>query len=93
MQEIYSSNPPVVTGIHNPNKSQARHHRSSKLSVLLRGITSKHHGHGDFYFLNCLHSFGTQNKLEFHKMVYEYKDFCNAVMPSEDTKLLEFNQY
>ena len=28
MQEIRSSNPPVVTGICDPNKSGARHHRS-----------------------------------------------------------------
>ena len=21
------------------------------------------------------------------------KDFCNVIMPSEDTKILEFNQY
>ena len=27
MQEIRSSNPPVVTGISDPNKSQARHHQ------------------------------------------------------------------
>ena len=33
-----------------------------KLSTLLRRITSKHHG--DFYCLNCLHSFRTENKLE-----------------------------
>ena len=26
MHEIHSSNPPVVTGIFDPNKSQARHH-------------------------------------------------------------------
>ena len=30
-----------------------------KLSTLLRGITSIHHG--DFYCLNCLHSFRTEN--------------------------------
>ena len=29
MQEIRSSNPPVVTGICDPNKSWARHHRNS----------------------------------------------------------------
>ena len=23
----------------------------------------------------------------------ETRDFCNAIMPSEDTKILEFNQY
>ena len=31
-----------------------------KLSTLLRGITSKHRG--NFYCLNCLHSFRTKNK-------------------------------
>ena len=30
-----------------------------KLSALLRGITSKHHG--DFYCLNCFHSFAAKN--------------------------------
>ena len=38
---------------------------SKKLWVSLRGITSKHHI--DFYFLNCLHSFVTEKKREFHK--------------------------
>ena len=33
-----------------------------KLSALLRGITSKNKG--DFYCLNCFHSFRTKNKLE-----------------------------
>ena len=32
-----------------------------KLPTLLRGITSKHNS--DFYCLNCLHSFRTENKL------------------------------
>ena len=35
-----------------------------KVSALLRQITSKHHG--DFYCLNCLHSFATENKHESH---------------------------
>ena len=35
-----------------------------KLSTLLKGITTKHHG--DFYRLNCLHSFRTENKLKSH---------------------------
>ena len=43
------------------------------LSPLLRGITSKHHG--DFYCLNCLHSFATKNKRESHKKVRKNKDF------------------
>ena len=47
---------------------------------------------GNFYCLNCLHSFRTKNRLESHKRVCENKDFGNIIMPSEDTKILEFNQ-
>ena len=36
MQEISSSNPPVVTGICDPNKSRARHHHSLKLGSKLK---------------------------------------------------------
>ena len=54
-----------------------------KLSALLIGITLKHKD--DFY---CL-----KNKLESHKNVCENEDFCNIKMPSEVTKILEFNQY
>ena len=64
---------------------------SKKLSALLRGITSKYYG--NFYFMNCLYSFRTKNKLELHERVCENKDFCSVIMPSEDTKILEFNQY
>ena len=34
-----------------------------------------------------------KKKLESHKKVCENKDFCNIMMPSEDTKIFEFNQY
>ena len=50
------------------------------LSTLLRGITSKHHD--DFYCLNCLHFFGTENKLTSYEKVYKNKDFlsnCNDI--------------
>ena len=33
MQEIGSSNPRVVTGTSDPNRSRARHHRSLKLGL------------------------------------------------------------
>ena len=65
--------------------------KKEKLPALVRGITSKHHG--NFYWLNCLYSFKTKNKLESHKKLCENKDFCNIVMSSEDNKILEFNQY
>ena len=61
------------------------------LSELKRGITSKHHGY--FYCLNCLHSFATENKSKPHKKLCENKDFCNFIMPSEEAKILEYNQY
>ena len=65
--------------------------QSKSLLALLRGVTSKHHG--DIYCLNCFRSFATKSKLQSHKTVCENKDFCNIIMPSEDTKILEFNQY
>ena len=62
-----------------------------QLSALVRRITLKHHC--DFYCPTCLHSFTTENKRKSRKKVWENKDFCNVVMPSKDTKILEFNQY
>ena len=43
------------------------------LSALLHRMTSKNKG--DFYCLNCLHSFRTNNKLKFHEKVCKNKDF------------------
>ena len=49
---------------------------------------------GSFYYLHCLHSFGTKNKLELHKNACEKKqEFCNVTMPSEDLKISEFHQH
>ena len=73
-----------------PNGERWYYLAVKKLSALLRGITSKYYG--DFYCLNCLHSFRTKYKLKSHKKVCKNKDFCNFLMPSEDTKT-EFNQY
>ena len=59
------------------------------LSALLRGITSKHHG--DFYCLNCFHSYSTKNKLEKHEKVCNDHDYCWVEMPNEDNKILKYN--
>ena len=64
---------------------------SQKISSLLRGITSEYHG--NFYCLNCFYYFAIKNKLQLHKRACENKDFCKTIMPSEDTKNLEFSQY
>ena len=58
----------IPNGEERKAKSKGRqwHYLAVKeLSALLRGITSKHYG--DFYCLNCLHSFRSKNKLELHK--------------------------
>ena len=60
-----------------------------KLSTLSRGKASK--PYGDFYCLNCLHCLRANNKFELHKRVCENKGFFNIIMPSKDTKILEFN--
>ena len=62
-----------------------------KLSELLRGLTRNKNS--DFYCLNCPYSFKTRYTFESHKYKCEKKDFCHVVMPSEETKMLEFNQY
>ena len=64
---------------------------SKKLSMLLRGVTSK--DHGDFYCLNCLRSFRTENKLKSYEKVCKNKDFGGLVMPPEKDNILEFKQY
>ena len=66
------------------------HYLAVKNSTLLRGVTSEH---GDFYCLNCPHSFRTKNKLESHEKVCKNKDFCGIIVPSEKDNILEFNQY
>ena len=46
-----------------PNKEIGGwHYLALKLSALLHGITAKHKG--DFYCLNCPHSFRTESKLK-----------------------------
>ena len=59
-----------------------------KLYVLLRGITSKH---SVMFIVWIAFILLEQNKLEWHKKVCKNKSFCNIIMPSEDTKILEFN--
>ena len=59
-----------------------------KLPALLRGITSTHEG--DFYCLNCFHSFRTENKLKKYKNVCEDHDYCYVEMPKEDNEILKY---
>ena len=72
-----------------PNGKKWHYFAVKELSALLREITSNNDG--DFYCLNCLHSFRTKNKIESHKKAC--KNFCNVIMSFEDAKILEFNHY
>ena len=44
-----------------------------------------------FYYFNELK--WRRMTLSCSKKVWKNKDFCNILMPSEDTNILEFNQY
>ena len=54
-------------------------------SRLLRGISSNHDG--DYYCLNCFHSYRTENKLNVHKKICE-----NHEMPSPNNNIIKYNQ-
>ena len=54
-----------------------------------RGITSKHKG--NFYCLNCLHSYRTENKLKKHENVCKNYDYCYIEIPEEYNKILKYN--
>ena len=44
--------------------------------------------------MNCLHSFRIKIKLESYKKVCKNNNnFCNVIVPSEVTKILELNEY
>ena len=58
-----------------------------RISVLLRGITSRHNG--DFYCLNCFHSYTTENKLRKHEKICNDHDFCFLKMPDDDHKIFK----
>ena len=58
------------------------------ISGLLRGITSNHNG--DYYCLNCFHSYTTEKKLRKHERICENHNFCHLKMPDEDNKILKY---
>ena len=59
------------------------------LSRLFRGITWSHCG--DFYCLNCLHSFRTDNALKKHEGLCDNNDYCNVEIPTQFNKTLKYN--
>ena len=57
------------------------------LSRLFNGITSNHNG--DFYCLNCLLPFRTNNALEKHERLCQNNDYCRKEMPTQFNKTLK----
>ena len=57
------------------------------LSPLLRGITSSNSG--DFYCLNCFHSYHTNNKLKKHERVCNNQNYRHVDMAEEDKNILK----
>ena len=55
------------------------------MSALLRGISWSNNG--DFYCLNCFHSYSAHNKLKKHEKVCNNHDYCRVYMPKEQEKI------
>ena len=65
---------------------------TKRLSKLFRGIIMEiSNNHGDFYCLNCLHSFRTDNALKKHERLCENNDYCSVEMPTKLNKILKYN--
>ena len=59
------------------------------LKRLCRGITSNHDG--DFYCLNCLHSFRTDDRLKEHARLCESHEPFEPIMPNEGKNIIRYN--
>ena len=67
-----------------------RHYLAVRIfSALLRGITSNHNG--DFYCLNCFHSYHSHNKLRINEKLCHKHDYCHVEMHKEVEKILKCN--
>ena len=60
-----------------------------KITASLRRITSKHDG--DFYCLNFVLFFWTENKLKSHEKVCKNKGFGGIIILSQKDNILQFN--
>ena len=70
------------------NDKRDKHYLAVKsISGLLRGIISNHNG--DFYCLNCFHSYRTNKKLKKHEKIYKNHDFSHLQMPDANNNILE----
>ena len=67
-----------------------RHYLAVKeWSALLRRITSNNNG--NFYCINCLHSFRIKNKLKKHSHVCKNHGYFYIEIPKDNNKILKYN--
>ena len=64
-------------------------HPTNGLSRLFKGITSSHNG--DFYCLNCLHSFRTNSKPKEYERLCENNYYCKEDMPDKKHNIFKYN--
>ena len=62
---------------------------AQSLSALLRGTSSSNNG--EFYCLNCFHSYDTLNRLKNHERVCNNHDYSNVDMPEEGKTILKYS--
>ena len=75
-----------VTLLMIPDKNNRWHYLAVKsFPALFRRITST--DNGDFYCLNCFHSYHTLNKLKKHERICNNHDYCRIDMPKENEKI------
>ena len=79
----------MITDNNNDNNNNWHYLAVKSISGLLKEITSKHNG--EFYCLNCFHSYTTEKKLKKHERICKYQDFWRVKMPREDNKILKYN--
>ena len=80
----------IITDNDDEDTTNEWHYLAVKsISRLFRRITSTNNG--DFYCLNCMHSFRTDNKLKKHGRLCNDKKFCEVIMPSPDKNILKYN--
>ena len=61
------------------------HYRAIKsIPALLRGVSSSHNG--DYYCLNCFHSYSTEEKLKAHEELCINNNFASIKMPTKKNK-------
>ena len=58
-------------------------------SRLFRGVTTNNNC--DFYCLNYLHSYRTENALKNHERLCSNHDYCEIIMPTKDKNIVKYN--